>query len=106
MEIIGIIATVMTGLITGGFLGASVAPIIGYSKEYDTESFNQVFRKMIQPVILFLFIYGTTYLMRGGSGLLIGAIVGIIPFTVNYRAGIRQLHTKYANSSKADKEVK
>ena len=104
MEILGIIVTALIGLISGGFIGASVAHILSYRKEYEAESFGQVFIKMIQPVIFFLLIYGIAYFIRGWSGLLIGAVAGIIPFIINYHTTVRQQHAKYRHFSKVDED--
>lgn len=100
MEVVGIIATILIGLIVGGFIGSSTAHIVSYRKEYEKDSFGQVFRKMIQPIILFLLIYGTTYLIRGESGLLLGAVAGVVPFVMNYKATMQQRHAKYTQLSK------
>lgn len=102
MEIVGMIATIIIGLVCGGFIGASVAHIAGYKKEYEKESFGQVFGKMIQPIIFFLLIYGTTFFIRGESGLVIAAVSAFVPFVMNYRAGIQQLRTRYARSGRSD----
>lgn len=100
MEVVGIIATVAIGLIAGGVIGASTAHIVSYRREYEKDSFGQVFKKMIQPIILFLLIYGATYFIRGESGLLIGAAAGVVPFAMNYRATVQQRHAKYAHFGK------
>ncbi len=105
MEVVGIIATALIGIICGGFIGASIGHIASYRKEDSTESFGQVFSKMIQPVLFFLLIYGITYFIRGWSGLLIGAVAGVIPFIINYRTTVRQQHAKYRDPSKIDKEL-
>lgn len=97
MEIIGIILTIAIGLISGGFIGASTAHILSYKKEYEKDSFGQVFRKMIQPIIFFLLVYGVTYFIRGESGLLLGAVAGAVPFVMNYRATVQQRHAKYSH---------
>ena len=96
MEIIGIILTLAIGLIAGGFIGAGTAHILSYKKEYEKDSFGQVFRKMIQPIIFFLLVYGVTYFIRGESGLLLGAVAGAVPFVMNYRATVQQRHAKYS----------
>lgn len=102
MEVVGIIVTIIIGLIAGGFIGASLSHITGYRKEYEKQSFGEVFRKMIQPIIFFLLVYGTTYLIRGESGLILGAVVGIPALVINYRASLRQIHAKYMHYGKVD----
>ena len=44
MEVVGIIVTIIIGLIAGGFIGASLSHITGYRKEYEKQSFGEVFR--------------------------------------------------------------